>query len=74
MFLRGKSTQIKEHPPCEPPINIKKIFFWFVYTSLHSSRLIYNRLDLSSDSSTLVYIRLDSSSDSSTHVYIRLVT
>ena len=56
----------------EPPLILKKSFYWFVYIRLHSSTLVYIRLDSSSDSSTLVYIYLHSSSDSSTIVYIRL--
>ena len=68
MLLREKSMQIGN-----PPL-ISKILFWFVYTRLHSSRLVYNRLDSPCDPFTLVYIRLDSSSDSSTLVCIRLVT
>ena len=60
----------------KPPLISKKINSFtlvsLVYTSLHSSTLVYNRPDLSNDSSTLVYICLDSSSDSSALVYIRL--
>ena len=64
----------------KPPVITKENFFWFVYTGLHSStllyssRLVYNCLDLSSDSSTLVNICLDSSSNSSTFVCIRIMT
>ena len=56
----------------KPPLISKKNFFWFVYTRLHLSRLVYNRLDLSSDSSTLVYIYLVTRLHSSTFVYTRL--
>ena len=66
MLLRDKSTQIKEHPSWEVSINIPNFLFFhsftFVYTRLHLSRLVYNRVDSSSDSSTLVYTHLDSSS------------
>ena len=41
----------------------------FIYTHLHSSRLVYNRLDSFSDSSTLVYIRLVTCLHSSTRLY-----
>ena len=64
--------QIKKHLSWEASINIKKIFFWFVCTRLHSSTPVYIRLHSSSDSPTLVYIRLHSSSDSSKLVCIRL--
>ena len=67
-----KSTQIEEHPSWEASINIKKKFFWFVYTRLHSSRLVYNCLDSSSDSSALVYSRLGSRLNSSKFVLTRL--
>ena len=66
MLLREKSMQIGN-----PPL-ISKIFFWFVYTRLHLSTLVYIRLDSSSDSSTLVYIRLVTRLHSSTFIYTRL--
>ena len=56
----------------KPPLTSKKNFFWFVYTCLHLSRLVYKRLDLSSDSSTLVYIYLVTRLHLSTFVYTRL--
>ena len=41
LCFRGRNLlQIKEHPSWEPSVNIKKMFFWFVYTCLHSSRLV----------------------------------
>ena len=52
----------------KPPLISKKIFL----IRLHSSTLVYIRLDLSSDLSALVYIHLDSSSNSSTLFYTRL--
>ena len=52
MILREKPTQIKEHPSWEASINIKKKRF--VYISLHSSTLVYIRLNSSSDLFTLV--------------------
>ena len=39
LFWGRNLVQIKEHPSWEASINIKKVF-WFVYTCLHSSRLI----------------------------------
>ena len=52
----------------KPPL-ISKIFFLI---RLHSSTLVYIRLDLSSDLSAFVYIHRDSSSNSSTLFYTRL--
>ena len=46
----------------------------FILICLHSSTLVYIRLESSSDPSTFVHIHLDSSSDASTLVYICLVT
>ena len=67
-FWERNLLQIKKHLSWEASINIKKKLFWFVYTCLHSSALVYICLDSSSDSSTLAYIRLHSS----TFVYTRL--
>ena len=78
MLLRVKSTQIKEIYLGKPPLISKKKnliqLHWstFLYTRLHSSILVSNCLDLSSDLSTLLYINLVSSSDLSTLVSIRL--
>ena len=47
MLLSEKSTQIKEHLSWEASINVKKIFFWFVYTCLDLSTLVYIGLDSS---------------------------
>ena len=56
MLLWEKPMQIKKNPSWETSIIIKKKkkMFWFVYTRLHSSRLIYNRLDSPSDSSVFL--------------------
>ena len=43
-FLHS-STQFKEHSFWEASINIKKNFFWFVYTCLHLFTLVYICLD-----------------------------
>ena len=68
-LLRIKTLK---HPSWEASINIKENYFWFVYTRLHSSILVYICLDLSINSTTLAYIRLDSSSGSFTLVHICL--
>ena len=42
----------------KPPLISKKLFFWFVYTRLHSSRLVYVGVVICLHSSAFVYTRL----------------
>ena len=44
MLLSEKSTQIKVYSSWEASYNIKKKF-WFIYTRLRSSTLLYISLD-----------------------------